>query len=63
MRSKMKFVLPMLLSLSSGPLAAADGDLDPTFWSDGRVVLSGTGDYEVKAVLAAPDGRVVVAGN
>lgn len=62
MRSWMTFVVPMLLSLSSAPLAAADGDLDPGFWSDGRVVLTGTGDYEVNAVLAAPDGRVVVAG-
>ncbi len=62
MCSRMKFVVPMLVSLLSGPLLAADGDLDPGFWSDGRVVLTGTGDYEVKAVLAAPDGRVVVAG-
>lgn len=62
MRRRMKLVVPMLLALPSAPLAAADGDLDSSFWSDGRVVLSGTGDYEVKAVLAAPDGRVVVAG-
>lgn len=52
----------ILVPLLAGPLAAADGDLDPSFWSDGRVVLPGTGDYDVNTVLAAPDGSLVVAG-
>lgn len=45
-------------------LPAADGDLDPTFWGDGKMNLSSAydGNFRVGAVLAAPDGwNVVVA--
>lgn len=41
---------------------AAEGELDPSFWTDGRLELGGTLDYQVTAVLAAPDGRAVVVG-
>lgn len=51
-----------LLILSAGPLAAADGDPDNGFWGDGKIYLSGTGNYEVSAVVVAPDDRVVVVG-
>lgn len=47
-----------------GALPAADGDLDPTFWGDGKMNLSSAydGNFRVGAVLAAPDGwNVVVA--
>ncbi len=41
---------------------AADGDLDTSFWSDGKVLLSTTDSFTVEKVLAAPDGRLVVVG-
>ncbi len=50
------------LLLLAAPLAAADGDLDPTFWSDGKAVLGGTGSFGISTVVVAPDGRVVVVG-
>lgn len=50
-------------SLFASPLAAADGDLDPGFWGDGQIYLSGTGTYDVAAVVVAPDDRVVVVGS
>ena len=50
------------LLLLAVPLAAADGDLDPTFWSDGKAVLGGTGSFGISAVVVAPDDRVVVVG-
>lgn len=57
----------LLLGLVLGsppPLKAADGDLDPTFWGDGKMNLSSLydGNFRVGSVLAAPDGwNVVVA--
>jgi uncharacterized delta-60 repeat protein len=48
------------LALAAGPVAAADGDLDPTFWGDGAVTLGGVGEYYTADVLAAPDGRLAV---
>jgi len=62
MTCRKPLVLAIMLTLLAVSLAGADGDLDPDFWSDGRVVLSGSGDFEVNAVVAAADGRVVVAG-
>ncbi len=41
---------------------AADGDLDTSFWTDGKVVLSSSDSFTVEEVLAAPDGRLVVVG-
>ncbi len=57
-----KLAAAISLLLLAAPLAAADGDLDPTFWSDGKVVLGGTGSFGISAVVAAPDDRVVVVG-
>lgn len=56
----------LLLATLASPerLAAVDGELDPSFWSDGRVYLSAAydGDFRVGGLLAAPDGwNVVVA--
>lgn len=51
-----------LFSLAAAPLAAADGDPDNSFWTDGKVYFAGSGSYQVSAVLAAPDGRAVVVG-
>ncbi len=60
--------LPVLLLACAlampADLAAADGDLDPTFWQDGKMNLSAAydGNFRVGDVLAAPDGwNVVVA--
>ncbi|MBP7587772.1 MAG: hypothetical protein KBA72_07445 [Thermoanaerobaculia bacterium] len=41
---------------------AADGDLDTSFWTDGKVLLSSADSFTVEEVLAAPDGRLVVVG-
>jgi uncharacterized delta-60 repeat protein len=43
-------------------LGAADGDLDETFWSDGKMNYSSVydGTFLVGSVLAAPDSRLVV---
>ncbi|MEO7795425.1 MAG: hypothetical protein ABIV06_11695 [Thermoanaerobaculia bacterium] len=62
MRSSIALFCLAHVVLLSGSLAAADGDLDPTFWSDGKIYLSGTGSYEVSAVAVAPDEWVVVVG-
>lgn len=50
--------------LPTAPLAAADGDLDPTFHGDGRyqTEFGLWGDFEIADVLEAPDGRLVVSG-
>lgn len=53
----------LLLGLASPELRGLDGDLDPTFWSDGSVLLGGSGFFEVTALLSAPDGRLVVTGS
>jgi uncharacterized delta-60 repeat protein len=42
--------------------AVADGALDPSFWSDGRIWLPGSHRYATRALLTAPDGRLVVVG-
>ena len=57
-----RLTLPLSLLLLAAPLAAADGELDPTFWGDGTVVLGGTGSFGISAVVVAPDDRVVVVG-
>ena len=62
MRTALALCCPALFLLAASPLAAADGDLDPGFWGDGQIYLSGTGTYEVSAVVVAPDDRVVVVG-
>lgn len=59
---------PLLASLLVSTLglptasAAADGDLDPTFWGDGVMSYSTVydGNFRVGRVLAAPDERLVV---
>ncbi len=62
MRTSMALFCPALVLLLATALVAADGDLDTDFWSDGKVYFSGTGSYEVSAVVVAPDDRVVVVG-
>ena len=51
------------LSVAAPPAAAAPGDLDPSFSSDGRVTTLSTSETFVPRALAVQgDGRVVVAG-
>jgi uncharacterized delta-60 repeat protein len=44
-------------------LAAARGDLDPTFGTGGKVTTDFGGNEQAWGVAVQPDGRVVVAGN
>ena len=48
--------------LSCGPVLAAEGDPDSTFWSDGTVFFGGSGSYYAHGLVTAPDGRLVVVG-
>lgn len=51
------------LSVAAPPAAAAPGDLDPSFSSDGRVTTLSTSETFVPRALAVQgDGRIVVAG-
>ena len=45
-----------------GPVLAAEGDPDATFWSDGTVFFGGSGSYYAHGLVTAPDGRLVVVG-
>ena len=51
-----------LMTVVVGPASAADGDLDPSFSGDGRVVSDFGADERAEGVAVQPDGRVVVAG-
>lgn len=62
MRAQHLTFLLFLAHLTVRPLAAADGDLDPTFSADGKVVVAWNESASVQAVAAAPDGELVVAG-
>lgn len=62
MRIRRIFAATLLLGVASPAFPAPDGDLDPTFWSAGSVLLGGLGYFEVTSLLSAPDGRLVVAG-
>jgi uncharacterized delta-60 repeat protein len=55
-------VVAAALVVAGGPASAADGDLDPTFSGDGRVVSDFGADERADGVAVQPDGRVVVAG-
>ncbi len=55
-------VLALLLIPAAQALRAADGDLDPSFSGDGKVVVDWGSSAWGEAMAAAPDGRLVVAG-
>jgi uncharacterized delta-60 repeat protein len=46
-------------------VTAADGDLDDTFWTDGKMNFSSVydGSFRVGSILAAPDDRLVVVAS
>ncbi|MEO7795424.1 MAG: hypothetical protein ABIV06_11690 [Thermoanaerobaculia bacterium] len=50
----------VLFSLLACPLAAADGDLDPNFWTDGKVALPGTGDVTFGGLAAHASGALAI---
>jgi uncharacterized delta-60 repeat protein len=52
-------------ALAGRPARAADGDLDPAFWGDGKMNFSSVydGAFRVGGVLAAPDGALVVVAS
>lgn len=52
----------MVVSAAIGPVGAADGDLDPTFSGDGRVVSDFGFDDRADGVAVQPNGAIVVAG-
>jgi uncharacterized delta-60 repeat protein len=52
----------VLACLSCGPVLAAEGDPDSTFWSDGKVLFGSSGSYDALDLVTAPDGRLVVVG-
>lgn len=54
--------LAALLALSARALGAADGDLDPGFSGDGKVVVAWPSSGSAQAVAAAGDGDLAVAG-
>src|SRR3990170_3882772 len=51
-----------LTGLSSAVQAQADGELDSSFWLDGKVTLAAPLYWELEATVVAPDGRLVVVG-
>jgi uncharacterized delta-60 repeat protein len=52
----------LVASLMIGTAGAADGDLDPTFSDDGRVVSDFGFEDRAEGVAVQPDGAIVVAG-
>lgn len=47
----------------SPPAGAVDGDLDPTFGSNGRFLQAFAGSALARAVAALPDGRIYLGGH
>lgn len=45
----------------TAPLVADDGELDPSFWGDGKVTLDATADYGFGGLAADVDGGMAVA--
>jgi hypothetical protein len=45
----------------SAPLFADDGDLDPTFWSDGKLTVSATADLAFGGLATDAGGQLAVA--
>ena len=56
-------VFSLLITVGAHPVAAADGDLDTTFDSDGKVTTAiGSGTDRAFSVAIQSDGKIVVAG-
>ena len=48
----------VLACLAYGPVLAAEGDPDSTFWTAGKVLFAGSGSYLAHGLVTAPDGRL-----
>ena len=56
-------VFSLLITVGAHPVAAAAGDLDTTFDSDGKVTTAiGSGNDYAYSVAIQSDGKIVVAG-
>ena len=56
-------VLTLLIAAGVNPVAAAAGDLDTSFGSDGKVTTAiGSGTDVARSVAIQADGKIVVAG-
>jgi uncharacterized delta-60 repeat protein len=57
-------VFSLLITVGAHPVAAAEGDLDTTFDSDGKVTTAiGASDNEAYSVAIQSDGKIVAAGS
>ena len=56
-------VFSLLITVGAHPVAAADGDLDTTFDSDGKVTtdIGSANDYALSVAIDS-DGKIVAAG-
>jgi uncharacterized delta-60 repeat protein len=54
--------VPLVVVTVTGPVRAADGNLDPTFGTGGKVVSDFGYDDRAAGVAVQPDGRIVTAG-
>jgi hypothetical protein len=56
-------VFSLLITVGAHPVAAAEGDLDTSFDSDGKVTtdIGGADDY-ARSVAIQSDGKIVAAG-
>jgi uncharacterized delta-60 repeat protein len=57
-------VFSLLITVGAHPVAAAEGDLDTNFDSDGKVTTAiGGSNHRVRSVAIQSDGKIVAAGN
>ena len=57
-------VFSLLIAVGAHPVVAADGDLDTSFGSDGKVITATntSGNDAARSVAIQSDGKIVVAG-
>ena len=56
-------VFSLLITVGAHPVAAAEGDLDTSFDSDGKVTTAiGSSDDRARSVAIQSDGKIVAAG-
>jgi uncharacterized delta-60 repeat protein len=62
MSKKMRFLIPVLLTMMLGIAYAAPGDLDTTFGTNGVATYDGGNVDEGRKAILQPDGKIVVSG-
>ena len=55
-------VFSLLITVGAHPVAAADGDLDTTFGTGGKVTTAIGSDDAARSVAIQSDGKIVAAG-